>query len=141
MASPASEIASLLNDSTFGLLLAGPNDPTGNLFVSDLPKTPDAAVAVLDSVPFPPDANLTRDANWSRPGVQILVRGAREGYAAAWTLANHIARDLHQAVPWVSTGGDHYKGCFLASGPLFLAYDDLRRPLFSLNFNLQVAWS
>ena len=141
MSSPASEIAALLNDSRFGLLLAGPSATTGNLFVSRLPESPDAAVAVKDSPSLPPLANLSRTANWERPGVQIIVRGARGDYETAWALACLIARTFHQKMTWTAQCGDVYKGCFLASSPLYLGHDDRERPLFSLNFNLAVAWA
>ena len=138
MASPAHDFKDLLNlDSSFGLAFGV------NLHVSVLPEAPDACVAIIDTAPFPPDATLTRDARWERPGVQIIVRGARGGasYETAWNLAESIGRTFHQAEPWTAESGDSYKGCHLASGPFFVAWDEQRRPLFSMNFNLQRAWS
>jgi len=124
---PSEDIKDLIDaDSDLGLTFGT------DLFVSEMPETPDACVCVYDTGGFPPDPNHTYD----HPSVQVRVRGAKGKYRDAYVRANDIKKLLHQTTN-ETADGSRYLGIFAGSDVLFVGYDDNHRPLLTVNFNCE----
>lgn len=102
---------------------------TDNLFVSEMPSSPDACVVVYDTGGNDAEAGYTYD----RPSVQIRVRGAKGGYKDAYALTLLIKNELHGTAGY-ETNATRYVGIWAEGDILALGYDDNHRPLFSINF-------
>jgi hypothetical protein len=128
MSSPASEVASILeNQSSLGLRLAR------NLFVSEMPNDPAAAVALYDAGGQSPDPVQ----DYRRPSVQVRIRGAQSGFQMAYQMAERIRNILH-GLHGVSAGPNvRYLSIFAEGEPGLVGYDDNRRPILTCNFSCQ----
>lgn len=102
-----------------------------DLFVSEMPDSPGACVAVYDTGGENPESNYI----YQRPTVQVRVRGDRGGYVAAHTLAQDIRDTLHDSTGYEASGS-RYVGIWCQGDVLFIGYDDKHRPLFSVNFRM-----
>lgn len=124
MNSPAIEVKDILEDFNIGTFAR-------DLFVSQMPETPDVCMCVYDSGGFAPDS----DNIYERPTVQVAVRGAagkyEEAYGKAASIKN-ILHDLHNE----SWGTSRYIGIWAMSDVLFLGYDEKNRPLLTVNFRI-----
>jgi hypothetical protein len=131
---PVSEdIKDMLIDST--LAVGEFAATTGwSIYISQMPdddRTPDTCIAVLDSGGSAPDPDPEKDIG--NPTVQILIRGSRMGYQAAWDKARAIFAGLHGRAN--ETWNDsRYIQIFASSDIISLGYDERQRPLLSLNF-------
>jgi hypothetical protein len=103
-------------------------------FVNDFPaKSPDAAAIVrLSASPAP--------SEWSNviyPAFQLIVRGpADDGQDTAELKSFEILQALHNCVEF-SIAGNRVVHCIAEhSVPFYLGLDEIRRPLYSLNFEL-----
>lgn len=126
MNSPAQDIADILTDEGVGVIGT-------SLFCFKQPTTPDSCITVIDSGGFPPEANYRYDY----PTVQILVRGARNGYRAAYTVAENIKTTLNGKAGNAVDSTYSIIGIWAMGDILPLGNDESDRPLFSLNFRLQ----
>lgn len=123
---PSEDIMGILDgDSTLGLEIGT------DLFVSEMPGTPDACVAVFDTGGYDPEANYT----YWRPTISVRVRGAKGGYVVAHNLAQQIAGAIHGLANY-GVGSTRYVGIWQEGDIMFLGYDDNHRPLLSMNFRL-----
>lgn len=102
-----------------------------DLFVSEMPHSPDRCVCVYDTGGFEPEANFV----YERPTVQVRVRGAKGQYVSAHSLAQAVRDTLHGLANY-TTNGARYVGIWCESDILSLGYDDNHRPLLSINFRL-----
>ncbi len=107
-----------------------------NLFVGRVTdEAPDASVFCLPGVSLPPQPVLNGAPQDLRfYGVQVLVRGSREGLEAAADLADLVRDALNHAKPLVGAGPDQYTTVELdQASPLRLKEDKNDRPRFSVN--------
>ena len=125
MNSPASDIATYLDAQSALGLTAGTD-----LFYSHMPDgtdVPDLCVCVYDSGGESPE-----DFDYWRPTFQVLVRGARSGYAAAYETIRAIAQTLHTAD--FSATGARYIGIWQMGGIHSIGQDSSGRPRLTVNF-------
>ena len=126
MNSPAQDIADILTDEGIGTIGT-------DLFCFEQPTVPDSCITVIDSGGFPPEAQYRYDY----PTVQILVRGARNGYRDAYAVAENIKTTLNGKGETDIDSVYHIVGIWAMSDIMPLGNDTSDRPLFSLNFRLQ----
>lgn len=128
---PDADVATLLAGAGLGLvvgvnLFRGPMRPA-------VAGVPTKAVFVAETGGPPPVPYIDAAANgdtWTFE-IQVMVRGDRESFAAARTLARSIRDALHRA----SISG--YLSCVaLQSGPTSVGFDGNECPLFSVNARL-----
>jgi len=102
-----------------------------DLFVSEMPEIPDECVCVYDTGGFEPEANFV----YERPTVQVVVRGTKGDYVAAYNLIQSIRNTLH-ALANHTTNGARYIGIWCQSDIMSLGYDKNHRPMLSVNFRI-----
>lgn len=102
-----------------------------DLFVSEMPATPDLCVTIYDTGGFDPDVNFVYD----RPTVQIRVRGDRGEYLVAHGLAQTI-RDLLSGEHNYTINGARYIAIWAQGDIISVGYDDNHRPILTINFRL-----
>ena len=120
------EIAEYLEDQAVGTVGT-------DIFAGQLPDTPDACVAVIPYAGRAPERNLDKSVNWRYPRVQVSVRGAREGYAAARAKIDAVNAAL-DAVVNTTIEGVLYQQIDALSEPFLLRRDGNNRPIFVCNF-------
>lgn len=109
--------------------------PSGNLFVTWMPSTPDLCVGIMGQPGQPQLSKLPVDL----PGLQVLVRGVRYDTRTPFDLARSIYSALNclDNVTLDQGGDDEVRviGCTaLQSDPTSIGRDDNGRPEWSLNF-------
>ena len=119
---PSEDIKDMLVDAGIGTFGA-------DLFISQMPDTPNACVGLYDTGGYQPEANYVYD----RPTVMARIRGDIGGYINAYGKAEDIKGELHGLTneTWNST---RYVQILCQSDIMFLGYDDNNRPLLSINF-------
>jgi hypothetical protein len=123
---PSEDIKDYLDgDSDLGLTFAV------DLFISEMPASPDACVCVSDAPGMSPEVDFT----YERPMVQVMVRGAKDGYRAAHMLAQTI-RDKLNGLHDYEVNGARYIGVWAEGDLIPLGYDDNHRPQVAVNFRL-----
>lgn len=127
MNSPADDIRKILenspSDSGFSLTFRT------NLFVSQMPESPNRCVAIYDSGGYHPTPNYVYDY----PTIQIMVRGNKFGYVDAYNLSESIKRYLHGKQNVIIDLTRYI--LILAQGDIIsLGQDDNNRPILSCNF-------
>ncbi len=113
------------------LVTAGVGTKGGTLFVGRLPTTPDAAIAAVITGGTPPNPKWLLDF----PSVQVLTRGAKGGYQAAYTKAQAV-KDALLGLPSQDVNGDRFVSVLLLGDLASLGFDESNRIIFSLNFSL-----
>ncbi len=104
-------------------------DYATDLFISQMPDTPDACTCIYDTGGLLAEPNIS----YERPTFQIRVRGARGGYQIAYDLAQAIKIELN-GLANTTLGISRYIGVWLDSDIIFVGYDEKDRPLLSINF-------
>jgi len=127
MNAPSQDIKDFIIESSAGLSLVFATD----LFVAKMPETPDECVCIYDSGGGAPEANYEYDY----PSVQIRVRGDRMGYQAGWALAKDIKDTLHGKTN-ETINSTRYIQIVCSGDIIFVAWDELERPIFSVNFEI-----
>jgi len=102
-----------------------------DLFISEMPQTPDECVCVYDTGGDDPGTEFT----YERPTLQVRVRGARGGYLNAHGLAQEI-RDVLNGQHNYTINGARYIGIWAVGDIIFVGYDDNHRPELTVNFRL-----
>ena len=127
MNAPSEDIKDFLEDegSALGLVLGT------NLFVGEMPETPDECVAVFDSGGEDPE----HDYEYRRPTVQVRIRSEKGGQQAGWTLANEIY-NLLKAQHNVEKNSTQYVGIWAQGDILSLGKDAIGRFQFSTNYRI-----
>jgi hypothetical protein len=105
-----------------------------DLFVSEMPDAPDAAVCIFDTGGYAPEV----DYEYKRPTVQVLVRGRRDGYLAAHALAADIL-DVLNGLHNETINSTRYIGIWAEGDVISLGRDGNGRPLLSMNFRIHRA--
>ena len=124
---PASvDIATLLGDASLPALTLGTD-----LYVSEMPDTPDLCVATFDIPGQDPEVNYV----YERPFVQIVVRGDKGQYVAGHVLAQAV-RDVIHGRHNVTVGTSRYVGIWQEGDIGFSGYDHQHRPEFSMHFRI-----
>jgi len=125
---PASEdIKDYLESSAVALGTFGTD-----LFIGQMPATPDVCIVIVDTAGFRPELNY----EWERPGIQILVRGELGSYLTTNNSAKAVYTALH-GICNETINTAVYKLIRAVSTPIYIGEDDNKRPLFSLNFEIQ----
>ena len=103
-----------------------------NIFAGQMPDTPDICVAVLAYAGQPPD-EVSEDMEY--PGLQVMVRGEKNGFSAAMTKAYAVLNALHGVTD--TTIETHYYYRISASqSPAQAGFDKNDRPLLVINFQV-----
>ena len=102
-----------------------------DLFISEMPTTPDNAVCIFDTGGYEPEANYT----YERPTIQVRVRGAGGGYLAAHEQAQAIRDELH-ALTNTTINGARYVAIWQEGDIISVGQDDNNRPNVTVNFRI-----
>lgn len=110
-----------------------------NLFLAVMPEAPDACVAVYETQGVAPLMTMNNTAAWAidRPGLQVVVRGARGDYPAARDKADQI-RALLAKVTDQSLSGINVMRISPSGAVSPVGNDDNQRPMISVNFDCMV---
>lgn len=106
-----------------------------NLFVSEMPSTPDACTSIIDYGGFDdvPGLDTGDGFVYERPTLQVRVRGAKGSFVQADGLARRIKQALHGRRN-VTVGLSRYISILAQGNVSFVGYDESRRPLFVVSF-------
>lgn len=127
MKSTATDLAQYLADKGYGTI-------GDDLSVSFLPDQPDKCVAVIDSGSW---REFEGQTDLENPTIQILLRGDQNGFLALYALAEDIRSELIALGKVTeSINGTFYGGVWQMSGPIFVGYDESKRPMYSINFRV-----
>lgn len=106
-----------------------------NLFLSTMPESPDALIAVYETSGDRPSFTMGSAATAiDRPSIQVLVRGVRGDYVTARDTAEDI-RTLLGALSNTTLSGVNVMRVEPASWLLPLGDDENARPVISQNFD------
>lgn len=126
MNAPSVDIKDILEQTSSLALVFGTD-----LFVSEMPDTPDECVVVYDSGGDDSDPHIT----YERPTIQIRVRGNKGAYTDTYDIVNNIKTILHGLTGEILNSA-RYIGIWIVGDILSLGQDDNKRPIFSINFRL-----
>jgi len=105
------------------------------LCLGDPPDVPDSVVLVNQTGGLNPYPHLLIN----QPSVQVIVRGARNGYPAAREKIDEAIRTLLGIYTYVDpVSGDIYRSCIQLGDVAYLGRDDNTRTMFSANFRFIV---
>lgn len=128
MASPAEVIKDLLVAASLGTFGAS----TGwNIVVGGFTDAPNTQISCIDSPGEPSNPKWLLDY----PYVQVLVRGDKRAYAAAYQKVLDV-RDVLLGLEPGDIDGDNWNGITQIGTPAFLRYDENDRPLFTSNYRI-----
>lgn len=124
---PASfDIKDILDDTSSG---QGFGTFGTDLFVAKEPDSPDFAITVYDNGGADPEPHYVED----RTNFQVRVRGARGGYATAYSKLHNIRAYL-KTVANETWNGTRYIGIWAQGDVQFAGFDDNDRPAFTADF-------
>ena len=124
--SPAKDIADLLQSDGIG------TEGT-DLFVDEIPDSPDFCIVCRNTVGFDPNPAYLRDS----PTVQVIIRGAKFGAAAAYDKAVEVKNALLGRAPTTINSKNYAQ--MLQTGDIIRAgQDELDRPHYSTNWRFVV---
>jgi len=103
-----------------------------DLFLSKMPSTPDKCVALFDTGGLAP---YLIGVVLDRPTVQVKIRGKQGGYKDAYTVGESI-KDFFEEQHDTIINGTRYLQIYPMQDVVFLNYDELDRPLFTINFRM-----
>ena len=131
MTDPSEGVKDILEAQSVGT----PGPGTGwRLFISKEPDLPDTVVTIYNTGSWrAPDPKWLLDF----PSVQVRIRGAVNGYQAAYTKAQEVKDRLLGLVPQ-TLNGDFWRSVVIQGDLTFLQYDQKERPVFVLNFALYI---
>jgi hypothetical protein len=118
----------LAADSACGLTYAT------DLFISEMPPTPDQCVCVYDTGGFDPEAQY----EYERPTVQVRVRGVAGTYLTTFALAQNCLDALHGTANYTINSA-RYIGIWAQGDILFVGYDNNGRPMLTFNVRIHRA--
>lgn len=124
---PPSEDIKDIFEATSALALTFRTD----LFISEMPISPDDCVCIYDTGGDPPKTDYT----YEKPTIQVRIRGARGSYRDAHNLAQSI-RDTLNGEHNYTINETRYLAIWAIGDILFVGYDDNHRPLLTINFRL-----
>lgn len=101
------------------------------LHIASMPDTPDLCIAVYDIAGLSAELNY----DWTRPAVQVQVRGKMGEYITAYTKIKAISDLLHGKQE--TRGGSIYKLIQQEGDISHVSTDETRRPLLTTRFQIQ----
>lgn len=104
-----------------------------DMFLDELPDTPDAAIAIVDTGGETPDMNFC-GIDTENAGVQVLVRGAQHDAVIPRNTIYGIFRDLTTNFKNEFVGGVFYLECRPQQSPFKLEVDLNERLVMAVNF-------
>jgi hypothetical protein len=131
MSSPAEMVKDILVTKSVGTFPAASS--AWGINISRKTDVPDAQLVCYDS-----PASENPNPKWllEYPHVQVLVRGAPDGYSAAYAKAKAVKDALLGIDPVDVTGVGRIDGITMIADIIPLQYDEKDRPQFTLNFRL-----
>lgn len=126
--SPADQIAALLPNTILT------TNPQWLLRIGQLTAEPDRQIVFTDTGGRNPNPKWRLDYLM----VQAIVRGNPDDYTSGWQKARQVRDFFLGITPQTLTSGDRIDGIICMGDIGLLHYDDQKRPLFSMNF--QVYW-
>lgn len=126
MKDPAQCVKDMLVTATVGTFGASSG---WSINIGRLPDNPDTVILVNQTGGQNPFPHLL----YNEPSVQVFVRGAKNGYAAARTKINDCVKAL-LGIGTTVVQGDTYRSCNQIGDVAYLGQDDNTRPMFSANF-------
>lgn len=115
------------------------NSQGTNLYIGSLPDSPDVVVALFQYPGRPPREVLNvAGIRQERPGLQVQVRSAPNGYADAEARAYAILRLL--SVANATLGSGFYQEVFPNGSPFPLGRDANRRVVIATNYRTSRDW-
>lgn len=102
-----------------------------NLFIGKMPRTPDAAVSIMQTGGRPANPKWLLDY----PSMQVMVRGAKNDYVGAQAKALAV-KDALLGHPSQDVNGDRWVQFNMLGDIMLLGYDEEDRAMFSLNWSL-----
>lgn len=126
--SPADQIADLLPNT---IVTAS---PLWTLKIGQLTAEPNRVIVFTDTGGLAPDPKWKLDFVM----VQVIVRADPDDYTAGWQKARQIRDYLLGITPQTLVSGDRIDGIICRGDVGLISYDDQKRPLFSVNF--QIFW-
>lgn len=98
----------------------------------------DRVVALIETAGMSPTPRGELDT----PGLQVMIRGGSlikvsSAFSDARSTAESIKTTLHALGPFSSTSGRYYPGIRAMQDPFLLHVDELKRPVYAINF---LAW-
>lgn len=130
MFDPAQSVKDLLVAANMGTFAAASG---WSVNVGGLPEAPDTVILCNATGGKDPYPNLSINF----PSVQVMVRGAKNGYQAARTKIDACVSAL-LGLSTIVVNGDTYQACNQIGDVSYLGQDDNTRPLFSANFSFIV---
>jgi len=100
------------------------------IYISSEPISPDTVITIYNTGGVDEPNPKWRLESRS---FQIRVRGAENGYTAAYSKAEAIKNQLLGLGP-ITLNLTNYIGIWMTTNILFLRYDDSRRPIFVMSF-------
>lgn len=104
-----------------------------SIHVGKLPATPNTAISVMQTGGLAPNPKWLLDY----PSIQVMVRGAANGYVAARAKAQKV-KDILLGIASQDLNGDRLVQINQIGDIASIGFDDSNRPLFTLNFRLIV---
>lgn len=112
-----------------------------DLFLGQLPESPDAAVSLIETGGTEPDDTWAGDnPAIEMPRVQITVRGAEDTYGTTRTTMDTVYKSLCK-IKNQTLSGTLWLRCSPIDSPAFLMRDETNRPIFVSNFQVWKAMS
>lgn len=130
MSSPAIGIKDLLVTAGLGVFGAASG---WSISVGRFPALPDTSIVCVDTGGLSPYPHLLLN----QPSVQVMVRGALNGYVAADEKIRAVV-DALLGIPSQSLNGDFWGGITQRGDVSFIGFDEKDRPLFTSNFSIIV---
>lgn len=130
MSDPAKGVKDLLVSASVGSFASTAG---WGIFIGRLPTSPDTAIACVTTGGISPFPHILLN----QPSVQVLVRGAPNGYVAAEAKARAVV-DALLGIDSQNVNGDFWGGIRQLGDVASLGYDDRDRPLFTCNFSIIV---
>lgn len=128
MASPAEGVALLLETAGVGTRAATSGWSIG---VGRRLQSPDTMIVVFDTPGENPNPKWLLD----HPHFQVVIRGAKDAYGAAWAKAKDV-KDVVLGMEPQTVNGDLWDGIIGQGDIFFLEYDDNNRPVFAANYKI-----
>ena len=120
------DLVTIMTTASIGYF-PGDTDPDNGweIFISQEPTTPDTTITLFNYSAGAPNPKWLLDDL----GVQVRVRGAVNGYAAAEVKTQAI-KDALLGYPKTTINSSKYIGIWTSVDAIFLGYDDSNRPVF-----------
>lgn len=121
------EVAAFLQTSAVGTLGT-------DIFIGEIPKGDDLIIVLFETGGMASDHTHdgARDVN---PGLQVRIRGKRNGYKAGREKATEVD-NLLDGLTNTTLGTHMYKFIFATQQPMFTGYDSTDRPNWTQNFRI-----